>query len=381
MQTQKYDSTRGRKSLKLLDRYLGIPIILLLSFFCKKRDKPPTVSHIGLLKTGAIGDTVLILGILQDIYEEYPNAKITVFVGSSNACMAEFMPNADVVVLPVTNPLKSIKLMRQKKCDIMVDFGQWPRLDALLSAFSGALFTVGFQTSGQFRSALYDAAIPHDQTVHEYRNFKSLVTTIGIQRENIPYISLSRDRHPKRTVAIHMFPGGSQAELKKWPRERWIELIDLLTAEGLTIVLTGAKADVPATEAVKERVKQPELVLIKAGSTLKATCEELYDSDLVISVDTGIAHIAAALGCNIVSLHGPAPVSRWGPISNKATCLTPSEDCLGCVYLGFEVCTKRRQCINDITVEQVSNAVKKSLLEHSLVLDSNCEMTKDTPLS
>jgi ADP-heptose:LPS heptosyltransferase len=359
---QKYDATRGRKSLKFFDRYLGIPIILLLSILRKKRKYSGNFSHIGLLKTGAIGDTVLMLGILQDIREQFPHAKITVFVGSSNACMSDFMPDMSVVVIPVTNPFKSIQVMRQQKCDIILDFGQWPRLDALLSAYSGAHLTVGFQTSQQYRSALYDITVAHDRTVHEYQNFKVLAAAVGIKGNNKPHISLGRERQPKGNIAIHMFPGGSQAKLKKWPQERWIELINILTSKGFKVVLTGAKADIFATEAVKCQISRSEHVFIQAGSSLRETCEVLYDSDLVISVDTGVVHIAAALECNIVSLHGPAPISRWGPISNHAICLEPSKDCSGCVYLGFEPCVKNRQCINDITVAQVINAIEQSLL-------------------
>ena len=365
MNSQKYDATRGRKSLKFLDRHFGIPIIILLSFFKQKRTDSVKFSHIGLLKTGAIGDTVLMLGILQDIREQHPHAKITVFVGSSNACMTDFMPDVSAIVIPVTNPIQSIKVMRQQKCDVILDFGQWPRLDALLSAYSGAPLTVGFQTANQYRAALYDVAVTHDRTVHEYQNFKALAAAIGIKGDNQPQISLGRKRRPQGTIAIHMFPGGSQATLKKWPPERWIELIDILTGIGFKIVLTGAKADRDTAEALRSQMLQPEHILIRAGSSLRETCETLYDSDLVISVDTGVVHIAAALGCNIVSLHGPAPVSRWGPISNHAICLEPSKDCAGCVYLGFEPCAKNRQCINDIEVTQVMDAIEQSLLTYS----------------
>jgi heptosyltransferase I len=129
-------------------------------------------------------------------------------------------------------------------------------------------------------------------------------------------------------------------------------------------VLTGAKSDVTQAEELKAQVNEPNRVFVKAGISLKETCDVLYDSELVISVDTGIMHIAAALGCNLVSLHAPAPISRWGPLSDTAVSLGPSQDCLGCSYLGFEPCINNRQCINDITLDQVIRAV-----EHFLPLE------------
>jgi ADP-heptose:LPS heptosyltransferase len=365
MKQKKYDSTRGRKSLKIIDRYLGIPIIAALSLLKQKRKFPQDIRHIGLLKTGAIGDTVLILGILEDIRNTYPDVKITAFLGSSNSCMAEFMQSTNIVILPVTNPIKSIQLIRQEECDVFIDFGQWPRLDALLSAFSGASFCVGFQTPQQHRSTLYDIPIPHSKAIHSYSNFKNLISAIGVNQNNKPLISLGRERQNEKTIAIHMFPGGSQSKTRRWPLERWLQLIDFITSKNFTVILTGAKVDAPEAEAIKKQVTQPEHTVVKAGCSLRETCDALYDSDLVISVDTGILHVAAALGCKIVSLHGPAPVSLWGPISDTAICLIPSEDCIQCSYLGFEKCSKSRQCIDDISVNQVIAAINQLLAYHT----------------
>jgi heptosyltransferase III len=361
MNNHKYDPTRGRKSLKLLDRYVGIPIVLLLGLFKRRRKISHDIKHVGLMKTGAIGDTVLLLGVLESIRSAYPVAKISVFLGSSNANMAVFMPGINVVLIPVTKLLKSIQLIRQEKCDVLIDFGQWPRLDAILSFFSDAHFTVGFNTAHQYRSFVYDVAIMHDNSVHEYCNFKNLVKAINIDLRINPFICLERERQPNKAISIHMFPGGSRADLKTWPRERWIELVNYLISRGRYVILTGAKSDVSQAEDLRSQVNVPDCVFVKAGISLKETCEVLYDSELVISVDTGIMHIAAALHCNIVSIHGPAPISRWGPLSDTAASLSPSQECLGCVYLGFEPCIKNRQCINDITVEQVIKAVEQFL--------------------
>jgi hypothetical protein len=76
--------------------------------------------------------------------------------------MSAFMPGVNVVLIPVTNPLKSIKLIRQEQCDALIDFGQWPRLDSILSFFSDASFTVGFNTAQQYRSSVYDSPVMHD---------------------------------------------------------------------------------------------------------------------------------------------------------------------------------------------------------------------------
>ncbi|MFQ5583834.1 MAG: hypothetical protein ACE5GL_05310, partial [Calditrichia bacterium] len=64
MVTRATQQERANKLLRLLDRYLGIPLILLLRLFKRKKNLPTgNIKSFGLLKTVAIGDTVLLSAI------------------------------------------------------------------------------------------------------------------------------------------------------------------------------------------------------------------------------------------------------------------------------------------------------------------------------
>jgi len=245
---RKYNNERGSKVLKFLDRYLGIPIIFTLGYFRKGRKKPRLIEKIALLKTAAIGDTVLLSAVMRDIKEKLPDAEITFFTGSSNyeiaRIVAEAFADIKVIKLPVKNPFKAISIVRQYKFDVWLDFGPWPRLNALLSYFANAKFKVGFKTKGQYRHYIYDVAVEHSNKIHEVFNYKKILEQIDIKGNNLPRINVDTDvEKDENLIVVHMFPGGSKSYLKEWPETHWIQLIDYLASKGYFIALTGAKAD------------------------------------------------------------------------------------------------------------------------------------------
>jgi len=157
-----------------------------------------------------------------------------------------------------------------------------------------------------------------------------------------------------------MFPGGYRAYLKEWPDTNWIEIIDQLTACHYEVFLTGAKIDREKAEQIKAQVANKDSVNIVAGEfDLKQTAELLKSSILVISVNTGIMHLASALGCNLIALHGPTSVKRWGPLGANAISLQSSLQCSPCLNLGFEYQCQKNSCMKSITITALMDAIEK----------------------
>src|SRR6267378_7214310 len=95
---------RGSPLLHLLDRYLGIPTIALLGRLRRKRPLPAKIETIGLLRTVAIGDTVLMSGIIADLRRAFPGASLVFLAGPSNFEIASMIDGLDrVVKVPIPN--------------------------------------------------------------------------------------------------------------------------------------------------------------------------------------------------------------------------------------------------------------------------------------
>lgn len=363
----KHNIERGNVRLRFLDRYVGIPVVMALGLIRHKSHKNihKQINTLAFLHTAAIGDTILLSASVKDVKDAYPNANLTLFAGSSNYEMAQLVTGIDrIIKLPVNNPVESIKLIRESGIfDVWIDFGPWPRLNAILSYFAKAHLKIGFKTKGQYRHYAYDVSVAHSDKIHELYNYRKILNSLNIQCNNLPSIFVESSAASTNKIVIHMFPGGYKSYLKEWPEHKWVEIIDILNHGGYYIFLTGAKADHQKAVNIRNKVHNKEQVNVVAGKLdLKQTAQLLQSSKLVISVNTGIMHLAAALGCNLVALHGPTSVKRWGPLSANAISIKSSLPCSPCLNLGFEYVCNKNTCMIDISAEAVINKVRKMLI-------------------
>ena len=156
-----------------------------------------------------------------------------------------------------------------------------------------------------------------------------------------------------------MFPGGYKSHLKEWPQEYWIKIINFLTKRGFHINLTGTLKDRKKALKIYNSCKRKNYITISAGMlSLKETTLLLKRSKLVISVNTGIMHIAAALNCNLIALHGPTSSKRWGPLNKNAISIQSPIKCSPCLNLGFEYKCNKNKCMQAISPEIVINSIK-----------------------
>jgi heptosyltransferase III len=82
----------------------------------------------------------------------------------------------------------------------------------------------------------------------------------------------------------------------------------------------------------------------------------LTKTDFKLNVKQEIMHLAAALGCPVISLHGPTSPQRWGAIGETIVSITPRYPYAPCIHLGFESQCRKNFCMQAITVDQVLEA-------------------------
>jgi heptosyltransferase I len=336
-----------------------------------KRTSLPKIRTIGMLKTAGIGDTVLLAGPLADLRAAFPDARIVLFVGSNNLEAARLLDGASSVVpLPIRNVPRALSLIRREPVDVMLDFGPWPRINALLTVCARASFTVGFRTSGQYRHYGYDAVVDHSRNVHEIENYRRLIGAIGVRGSHRPVL---RPRFEKldaawlgrRFLVFHLWSGGSRADLKLWPIENWARLAEDLTAAGYDIALTGAEFDHGRNQNLigDLTIARRNKLFNVAGWPLGRVASLLSRASLVVSVDTGVMHLAAALGTPLVALHGPTSPIRWGPVGPRAVTIeSPVRG--GYLNLGWEAPAAPPPCMESISCETVLDACLNLLGEN-----------------
>lgn len=371
---------RGSRWRRSADFWLGVPLVWLAGLLRRRRELPPAPRRIALLKTAAIGDVVLMSGPLHDLRQAHPQARITLLCGPGNAGAAALLKGADEVLeLPIGRVDQALRVLGDRRFDLVIDFGAWPRLDALYTLLARGAYRIGFATPGQHRHALYHRAVPHSAACHELDNYRALLAAAGVESRSLPWLvadmpleaATTRALRGRPYVVFHLWAGGSNAAAREWPLPRWLQLARGVLARGYCVVLTGAAGDWAANDRlvslaqrhvpVGSRLRQ---VINLAGTPLAQTAAVLAHGACTVSVNTGVMHLAAALGVPVIGLHGATSVARWGPIGPKAVAMVSTGPGCGSLDLGFEP-VPRDDCTDSISVEDVMEAMD-ALLEASL---------------
>jgi ADP-heptose:LPS heptosyltransferase len=116
-----------------------------------------------------------------------------------------------------------------------------------------------------------------------------------------------------RFVAIHP---GAMEPARRWLPAHFAAVADHFASEGWQIVLTGTADEAPIAAEVEQVMRWPALNL--AGRTsLGALAAMLARADLLITNDTGVSHLAAALGVPSVVIFLASNPRRWAPLDRR----------------------------------------------------------------
>lgn len=125
------------------------------------------------------------------------------------------------------------------------------------------------------------------------------------------------DRPGATVVHVGAFYGS-----RAWPVERFAAVARALADDGADVVLTGGTADVPRATEVARLAGLDDHHLLAGRTGLREVAALVAAADLVVSVDTGVAHLASAFATPSVVIFGPAPVEEWGPPPGPHVVLT-----------------------------------------------------------
>ena len=116
-------------------------------------------------------------------------------------------------------------------------------------------------------------------------------------------------------VVIH--PGAASGA-RRWPPDRWAQVAARQAAEGHTVVLTGGAPERELCQGVAEAAGLPPDAVLAGTTDLAGLAAVVAAAHLLLCGDTGVAHLATALGTPSVVLFGPVPPSEWGPPADRA---------------------------------------------------------------
>ena len=166
---------------------------------------------------------------------------------------------------------------------------------------------------------------------------------------------------PNKKIIIQAY---SRFPQKNWLDEYWIEVIKYLsnTLQAQVFFVGGAK-DIKSYQNITDNIKD-ELDLLPINMCGKLTIPEtislVNNMDMVIGIDSGIIHAAAALDIPSILLHGPTSLIRWKPRSEKCIVLSRQFSCSPCCLQSdcVKYCKNRvSDCMEYLTPDIVINTL------------------------
>lgn len=151
-------------------------------------------------------------------------------------------------------------------------------------------------------------------------------------------------------IAVHPY---ATHPAKQWPREHWLELLELLGQNGLEYIVVG-RDEVPLLTGSE--------VDLTNRTDLRETCALLAETALLVTGDSGPMHLAAGMGTPVIAMFGPT-VRAWGfyPAGANDTILERNPECRPCSLHGGKDCPGGFECMTSITPAQVMEKIQETL--------------------
>lgn len=150
---------------------------------------------------------------------------------------------------------------------------------------------------------------------------------------------------------LALCPGAEYGGAKRWPAEYFAEVARYHIAQGGQVILLGSGKDAPVTAQIASTVNSPACLDLAGRTSLQEVMSLLALADRVVSNDSGLMHVAAAVGAPVIALYGSSDPSYTPPLSTSAQVLHLGLACSPCFKR--ECPLGHLDCLRKITPEQV----------------------------
>lgn len=369
--------------MKLIDKYLGVPLCFLIKPFIKRVEPEVDVKKINkilIIKMFGIGSIILMSPLINKIKSKYPYIKIFFLTFEKNKEIVWLYKLADEVITIesdsflkfILSTLKALLKIRKERIQLYIDGEFFSRYTALFGFLSGIKIRTGFFAKKIFRGNIINKKCYFNLYKHMAINFLYLGVASKIIEENeitSNKFSLSFPAIPE--LPPQKFKFLSQKFIlfnptvsditpyidRKWPFDYFVKLGTFLTKKGYTIVIIGTNKYKNYCKKMAKEIGKKAFSI--AGETdLKTLVTLIYYSFAIITNDSGPLHIAASLNVPTFTFFGTDTPVLYGYTNKIHTAFYKNLQCSPCLNVfnyKENKCESNVKCLKTITPEEVIN--------------------------
>jgi len=337
------------------------------------------INKILIIGPSWIGDMVMAQALFKALKADNPTVSIDVLALAWTKPLLDRMPEVNQsITMPISHGVFGWKMRKQIGHDLRQE--QYDQAIVLANSWKSALIpwfaNIPIRTGwrGEMRYGLLndirrldEQALP--MMVQRYVSLAyppseshiapSYPIPLMVAETPKPEFNFTLDAQQKRLIFC---PGAEFGPAKQWPATQYAELATTLLSQGWQLLILGSAADKSIADEIVSHINMTESSAIfnLCGETqLSDAIDLLSTADLVISNDSGLMHIAAALQTPLIAVYGPTSPSFTPPLAGNAQIIQLDVDCGPCFQ---RVCPEgHHRCMKNISSEQILTLISKGI--------------------
>jgi lipopolysaccharide heptosyltransferase II len=338
-----------------------------------------------IIRFSSIGDIVLATALLRVVRVRFPNSQIDFLTKQEYAALVRSNANINNTYEfdssgGFAGLRKLKKKLRTEQYDLVVDIHNSLRSRYIRSGIAHEIVTINKHLLARVLLVKFKWNV-YRNIVSVAERYIDTLTTYGVQNDGkglelfIPdevrfncVRSIAKLQVNEYERVIGLCPAAKH-ETKRWLQERFVELgIAIAQRWQAKILLFGGPEDIELCRTISEAINTATGK--NSAQNLCGTCSLLESAgmmehcDLIVSNDTGLMHIAAAMKRNLVVIFG-STVKELGffPVGTESVVLERNDlSCRPCSHIGRKSCPQKHfRCMKDISVEDVFHACTSML--------------------
>jgi heptosyltransferase I len=299
----------------------------------------PAYDNAGIcvMRLSAIGDVAHTVALVRALQDGLPHAPLCWLVGRVEAAVARLVPGVEIVVVDKKQPLRELwrlrRQFRHRRFDALLHL-QVSFRSNLMSLGVPARRRIGFDPARArdahrwvINETIEPAPAPGEHVIDGFMRFARAVGVkdprprwdIVLPTEDVAWAQQVVPRE-RRVLAIAVCASRPERD---WPTERLVEVVRWAAeSHGLHVALCGGRSEreQERAAAISAQAGRPVANLV-GRTTLPQLMALLQRAEVLVSPDSGPAHLATAVGTPVVGLYGVSNVRRSGPYLSQHWCV------------------------------------------------------------